>query len=250
MDTLDLSIPHPVPGADESEYHTTRNFTYFTKLVRNVRRMNNIYARIKKKKEWGIDPDFVQLNPSFEAWMSDLPNDLQITFPPDGSLPWLPSHFIGNLHSYYYLGIIMLHRPQLTFMEPTGVDGGWKHHMMICYSSAKLLCRLQESILQSFGMPGLLCMQRGINYSIYCILTCTVLHLVSKNFHFQSSVLTKTRSQLLLQIRISIEMPVNTSLDTCGSLRNALAHGPCLICSNRSMHFGKRSLLTLESHLY
>lgn len=178
MESVDLSIPRPSMGGDEAEFHNTRNFTYFSRVVRNVRRMNNVYSRIKKKKEWGIDPDFVQLNPSFESWMNDLPADLQITFPPDGTPPWLPSHFIGNLHSYYYLSIIMLHRPQLTFMEPTNMDGGWKHHMMICYSSAKLLCRLQEAILQSFGMTGLLCMQRGINFTIYCVLTCTVLHLV------------------------------------------------------------------------
>jgi hypothetical protein len=85
MESLDLSIPRPGMGTDESEFHVTRNFTYFAKVVRNVRRMNNVYSRIKKKKEWGIDPDFVQLNPSFESWMNDLPGDLQITFPPDGS---------------------------------------------------------------------------------------------------------------------------------------------------------------------
>ncbi|EPE36032.1 Zn2/Cys6 DNA-binding protein [Glarea lozoyensis ATCC 20868] len=179
METLDFSLLRPVPGFDESEFNTSRNFTYFSKVVRNVRRMNNVYAKIKKKKEWGLDPDFVQLNPSFDVWMNDLPPDLQVTFPPDGSPPWLPSHFIGNLHSYYYLSIIMLHRPQLTFMEPTGMDGGWKHHMMICYSSAKLLCRLQEAVVNTFGMTGLICMQRGINFTIYCVLTCTVLHLVA-----------------------------------------------------------------------
>lgn len=178
MDSLDLSIPRSL-GNDDAEFHVTRNFKYFARVVRNVRKMNDVYARIKKKKEWGIDPELVQLNPSFESWMNDLPVDLQITFPLDGSPPWLPSHFIGNLHSYYYLSIIMLHRPQLTFMEPTGMDGGWKHHMMICYSSAKLLCRVQEAILQSFGMTGLFCMQRGINFTIYCVLTCTVLHLVA-----------------------------------------------------------------------
>ncbi|CAG8974329.1 hypothetical protein HYALB_00006176 [Hymenoscyphus albidus] len=179
METLDLSVLRPAPDIEESEFNVSRNFTYFTRVVRNVRRMNNVYSKIKKKKEWGIDPDFVQLNPSFDAWMNDLPPDLQITFPADGSPPWLPSHFIGNLQSYYYLSIIMLHRPQLTFMEPTGMDGGWKHHMMICYSSAKQLCRLQESTLQNFGLTGLICMQRGINFTIYCILTCTVLHLVA-----------------------------------------------------------------------
>jgi hypothetical protein len=41
---------------------------------------------------------------------------------------------------------------------------------------------LQEGLLQSFGMTGLLCMQRGINFTIYCVLTCTVLHLVSIDF--------------------------------------------------------------------
>lgn len=178
MDSLDLGVPRPIPGDDDSEYHVTRNFTYFTRVVRNVRRMNNIYSRVKGSKQWGIDPEFVQLNPSFDAWISDLPQDLQITFPPDGSSPWLPSHFIGNLHSYYHLSIIMLHRPQLAFMDPSGSDGNWKHHMLICYNSAKLLCRVQEGILHDFGLPGLLCMQRGINFTIYCILTCTVLHLV------------------------------------------------------------------------
>ncbi|TGO59354.1 hypothetical protein BCON_0045g00150 [Botryotinia convoluta] len=175
METLDLSVPRT--GIDNGELAITRNFTWFTRVVRNVRRMNNVYAKVKKRKEWGIDPDFVQLNPSFETWMNDLPENLQIDFPVDGSPPWLPTHFIGNLHSYYYLSIIMLHRPQLTFMEP-GMDG-WKHHMLICYNSAKLLCRLQESVLQSFGLTGLLCMQRGINFTIYCVLTCTVLHLVA-----------------------------------------------------------------------
>jgi hypothetical protein len=189
METLDLSIPRT--GLDNSELNITRNFTWLTRVVRNVRRMNNVYARIKKKKEWGIDPDFVQLNPSFETWMNDLPGDLQIDFPADGSPPWLPTHFIGNLHSYYYLSIIMLHRPQLTFMDSQVVDGEWKHHMLICYSSAKYLCRLQEAILQSFGLTGLLCMQRGINFTIYCVLTCAVLHLVCiGHFHESKSSLT------------------------------------------------------------
>jgi hypothetical protein len=178
QESLDLNIPpRPLPG-EESEYHVTRNFTYFTRMINHVRTMNTIYAKVKSRKDWGLEPEFVQLNPRFEAWLNDLPSDLHITFPSDGSPPWLPSHFIANMHSYYYLSMILLHRPQLTFLEPTGIDGGWKQHMMICYSSAKILCRIQEAILQSFGLPGLLCMQRGVNYTIYCILTCTVLHLV------------------------------------------------------------------------
>ncbi len=166
-----------MPGED-SEYHVTRNFTYMLRIARNVRYMNGIYARIRSKKEWALQPEFLQLEPNLEAWLRDLPSDLQISFPDDGSPPWLPSHFIGNMNSYHYLSIILYHRPQLSFMEPSGVDGSWKQHMMICYSSAKFLCRIQEALLQTFGLPGLLCMQRGINYTIYCVLTCTVLHLV------------------------------------------------------------------------
>jgi len=173
-----LSEPRPLPGVDEVEYHASRNFTYFARVVGNVARMTKVYARIKKNKDWGADPEFVQLNPTFHAWLNDLPPDMTVNFPPDGSPPWLPSPFIGNLHSYYYLSIIMLHRPQLQLLDPTGLDGQWRHHMMICYSSAKLLCRLEEGILQAFGLTGLQSMQRGVNFTIYSILTCTVLHLV------------------------------------------------------------------------
>ncbi|KAI1491767.1 hypothetical protein F5X96DRAFT_668354 [Biscogniauxia mediterranea] len=179
LETLDFSIPRPLHGIDDTEYHTTRNFTYFTRIVRNIHRMNSIYSKIKRKKEWGIDPEFVQLNPTLSSWINDLPPDMCITFPPDGSPPWLPSHYIGNLHSYYYLSIILLHRPQLTFLEPMGVDGQWKSHMLLCYSSAKALCRIQESMLQSYGLSGLQCMQRGISFTIYAVLSCIVLHLVA-----------------------------------------------------------------------
>ncbi|KAI1502469.1 hypothetical protein F5X99DRAFT_417825 [Biscogniauxia marginata] len=180
LETLDFTIPRPLPpGNDEAEYHETRNFTYFTRIVRNIHRMNSIYSKIKRKKEWGIDPEFVQLNPTLSSWINDLPPDMCITFPPDGSPPWLPSHYIGNLHSYYYLSITLLHRPQLTFMEPMGVDGQWRSHMLLCYSSAKALCRIQESMLQSYGLSGLQCMQRGIGFTIYAVLLCIVLHLVA-----------------------------------------------------------------------
>ncbi|KAI1076155.1 hypothetical protein F5B20DRAFT_556947 [Whalleya microplaca] len=178
-DTLDFSVPRPMHGVDDSDYHVTRNFTYLARIVRNIHQMNTVYFKVKKRKDWGIDPEFMQLNPTLNAWLTDLPPDLCITFPTDGSPPWLPSHFIGNLHSYYYLSVILLHRPQLTFLEPMAIDGQWKSHMLICYSSAKALCRLQESMLQSFGLSGLQCMQRGISFTIYAVLSCIVLHLVA-----------------------------------------------------------------------
>jgi hypothetical protein len=179
LETLDFSIPRAIPGVDESEYLITRNFTYFARIVRNVSVMARVYSKIKRKKDWGLDPEFVQINPSLTGWLNDLPADLNLSFPHDGSPPWLPSHFIGNLHSYYYLSIILGHRPQLNLLDPTSPDGQWKSHMMLSYASAKALCRLQESMLQSFGLSGLQCMQRGISFTIYAILACIVLHLVA-----------------------------------------------------------------------
>ncbi|KAI0193479.1 fungal-specific transcription factor domain-containing protein [Astrocystis sublimbata] len=179
LDTLDFSVPQPMPGVEADENQTSRDFIFFTRIVRMIAKMTTVYGKIKKKKDWGLEPEFVQLNPQLRAWLSELPPHMTITFPQDGSSPWVPSHFIGNIHSYYHLATILLHRPQLTFLEPMGIDGQWKTHMMISYASAKALCRLQESMLQSFGLSGLQCMQRGISFTIYAVLSCIVLHLVA-----------------------------------------------------------------------
>ncbi|CAI4218671.1 unnamed protein product [Parascedosporium putredinis] len=179
IDEVDFRLPQPIPGDDEEEAVVSRNFTHLARLVRNVSRMNSVYARIKKRKEWGIDPEFVQLNPSLNSWLAELPADLSITFPPDNSPPWIPSPFVGNLHQYHYLTFILLHRPQLAFCDPNDLEGKWKQHMMICYSSAKAICRVQEAILNSFGMSGLQYMLRGFSFPVYCALSCVVLHLVA-----------------------------------------------------------------------
>ncbi|ROV93362.1 hypothetical protein VMCG_08443 [Cytospora schulzeri] len=179
LESVDFGLPRSFTSGDESEYQITRNFTYLARIVRNIARMNRVYSRIHKHKDWGCDPDFVQINPEASAWLNELPADLSVNENPDGSPPWLSSAFVGNLHSYYHLSVILLHRPQLTHHEPTGMDGQWKNHMLLCYNSAKTLCRLQEAVLQSYGLNGLQCMQRGINFTLYCILSCIVLHLVA-----------------------------------------------------------------------
>ena len=76
----------------------------------------------------------------------------------------------------------MLQRPQLMASKSFAADSAWKQHMTSCYTSAKVLCRLQEAIHAQFGLPGLLCMQRGINFTIYAVLTCVMLHLVCMLF--------------------------------------------------------------------
>ncbi|KAH0530637.1 hypothetical protein TsFJ059_005242 [Trichoderma semiorbis] len=179
IDSVDFNVPKPIPGGDDAEYHVSRNFTYFARNVRNIARITSIYVRLRKRKDWGVDPEFQQMDQHFNAFLAELPADLSVTFPPDGSAPWLPSPFLGNLHSYYYLTLILFHRPQLSFLDPTTQEAQWKHHMMICYNSARALCRLQEAVVNSFGTMGLQCMQRGFSFTVYAGLSCIVLHLVA-----------------------------------------------------------------------
>ena len=194
-ETVDFNIPETPVGANDDEYETSRNFVYFVRAIRSVRTASDVYARIKKDKDWNMHPHLTSLNPKFPKWLEELPAEMQIHYPPDGSIPWIPNHYVGNIHCYYHLGILILHRPQL-MASSFVMNNSWKQHMSICYQSAKALCRIQEALLQNFGIEGFLYMQRGrpwpsslrhlaeilsisgINFAIYCILTSTMLHLV------------------------------------------------------------------------
>ena len=164
---------------DDYETERCRQFAYFVRNALNIRLLADAYHKAKKQKNWGADPRIMGNNSLFDRWLLSLPPDLEVSFPDDGSPPWLPSHFVGNMHSHYHLAIIMLHRPQLLASKSFDAGGEWRGHMAMCCSSAKKLCRLQEAILSSFGLSGLFYMQRGISFTLYSILTCTMLHLVS-----------------------------------------------------------------------
>ncbi|KAK8149948.1 hypothetical protein G3M48_004892 [Beauveria asiatica] len=179
MDTVDFTIPKRMPNADESEYQVSRNFVYFVRIVRNIRTMSSTYARLRKRKDWGIDPEFQELDKTITSYVSDLPADLAISFPADNSPPWLPNSFIGNLHSYHYLVIILFVRPQLSFLDPNVNRVAWKQHMLQSYNAAKAICRLQEAVISNFGLSGLQCMQRGFSFTVYAGLSCIVIHLVA-----------------------------------------------------------------------
>jgi hypothetical protein len=179
-DTVDTRPDPPCCEIDDYEASLSHRWAYFVRNARNIRLMTDAAHRAKKKKkDWGLDSQIVAHNKAFNRWPDELPSDLQLSMPTDGSPPWLPTHFIGNMHSHYHLGIVMLHRPQLVASQSFAAGGDLKHHLSLCYNSAKILCRLQEAILGTFGLTGLLCMQRGINFTIYAILTCTMVHLVS-----------------------------------------------------------------------
>ncbi|KYK57604.1 putative Cutinase transcription factor 1 alpha [Drechmeria coniospora] len=179
LDSVDFDLPQPIGGGGDDDHLVARNFTHFARLVRNIGKMSNVYSKIRRKKDWGMDPEFQQLSQSINSFLTELPADMSITFPPDNSPPLLPSSFLGNLHSYYYLVLILYYRPVLSFLDPAANESQWKHHMLICYNSAKALCRLQEAMLQSYGLTGLQSMQRGFSFTVYAGLSCIVLHLVA-----------------------------------------------------------------------
>ncbi|OAK93543.1 hypothetical protein IQ06DRAFT_93612 [Phaeosphaeriaceae sp. SRC1lsM3a] len=178
-DTVDYEMPRPIAGQDANEYQIARQFVQFTRVCKNVYMSALMYGKLRKKTpDWATDPTFTAHNADFSVWLRELPDDMQIAYPQDGSAPWIPSHMIANMHCYHFLSIVMHFRPQLHAVSDN-YDGVWKQHMMTCYSAAKTLCKLQEGILKTYGMPGLLCMLRGISFHIYAVLTCTMLHLVA-----------------------------------------------------------------------
>ncbi|KAL8802397.1 MAG: hypothetical protein Q9200_006590 [Gallowayella weberi] len=178
-DTVDFNVQRLVSGIDPSDYQISRQFQYFVRNVRNVRRLHDTYGKVRRQPDWASDPQFTSLNPEALSWVENLPNDLQVDYPKGDAPPWLPNHFVGNMHSYYHLNVIMVHRPQLMSSRSFSAGGSWRKHMEVCYDSAKKICRLQEAVFRTFGLSGLLCMQRGINFVIYSVLTCTMIHLVA-----------------------------------------------------------------------
>ena len=177
--TIDIRVDPPCFDIDDFEASHSRRYAYFVRNARNIRLIADAAHRVKKKKDWGLDSQLVAYNVAFSKWPEELPPDLQLSMPADGSPPWLPTHFVGNMHSHYHLGVVMLHRAQVVASQSFATDSAWRHHMSVCYNSAKLLCRLQEAVLEAFGLSGLLCMLRGISFTLYSTLTCTMVHLVS-----------------------------------------------------------------------
>ena len=226
--SVDIRTNPPCSNMDTFESSISSQFAYFVRNARNIRLVVDSYNKVKKRKDWGLDPELVAHNIAFHNWPAELPAALQLVFQTDGSSPWLSSHFHGNMHQHHHLGIVMLHRPQLQVLASksfaTGAD--WKREMTICYNSAKMICRLQEAILAQFGLTGLLCMQRGISFTIYAILTCSMIHLVSHSFFFPTrSSINHDRLQQHLLTQTSIPTLGNILHDICASWNSAWERG-------------------------
>src|SRR5579859_438471 len=131
-DSVDTRPDPPCSDVDDYEASVSRRFAYFIRNARNIRLITDAAHRVKKKKDWGLDSQIVTYNEAFSRWLDELPLDLQLSMPADGSPPWLPTHFIGNMHSHYHLGVVMLHRPQLVASQSFAADDGLRHHLNLC----------------------------------------------------------------------------------------------------------------------
>ena len=191
LESVDFTVRPPSSEVDEFEYQTSRRTTYFTQAVRNIKQTNTLWQSMRRqKKEWALDPMFVRQNEVIKTWLTKLPPDMQVQYADDDSPPWLGgNHHVAYLHAYHHLVVIMHHRPQLQTLLEKG-DPNFKKHLEICNDSASLMCRLQEAVYRDFGLHGLQFMQRGIGFTIYSVLTCTMLHLVSSANRYDDIRLT------------------------------------------------------------
>ncbi|KAI5798982.1 hypothetical protein EDC01DRAFT_25404 [Geopyxis carbonaria] len=181
-DSVDLSPPPRDTDLDEQEIDIHRNFLHLICLVKNIRRMTDVHTRLKSTTPgWRNDPQLLASGPSLEQWLFDLPPHLHIQVSTDLSQPppHVDSHFAGNLQVYYHLARMMLHRPALAYGKTFALGGEWRQHMSICTNAAKSICRLEEVIFEHYGMLGFQCMSRGVNFSIYSLLSGAMIHLIA-----------------------------------------------------------------------
>lgn len=181
VDTVQVDLPFSSNDVDAFEHQSSRRSTFMAQAVRNIKITNNLWQKIRRvKKDWALDTAFVRHNEDLPNWLRNLPADFQIQYPDDGSPPWLGgNHFVADLHCYHHLVVIMHHRPQLQALLEQG-NPDFRTQLDICLVSAVLMCRVQEALYRDFGFHGLQFMIRGVNFTIYCVLTCTMLHLVSR----------------------------------------------------------------------
>ncbi|KAK1808675.1 hypothetical protein LTR12_016972 [Friedmanniomyces endolithicus] len=219
-ETLDLDVPAPNADVDPFEYQTSRRFTYMVQAVRNIKVSNALWQKTRRvKKDWALDPAFVRHNEEIVLWLNRLPADLQLHYPNDGGPPWLGNdHFVAYTHCYHHLVVIMHHRPQLQQLLERH-DQKFKVHLDTCLQSAALMCRIQEALVRDFGLHGLHFMQRGIGFTIYCVLTCTMLHLAAitspdPDFNLQARMYFTRHMRILEQCISSATPDIKAQINT------------------------------------
>ncbi|KAF3920885.1 hypothetical protein ABW21_db0206281 [Orbilia brochopaga] len=136
----------------ELEIHV--HFTYFVELLKLIRGMSDIFARLFAQaagsNSWAGSPEFLSCGPKFDQWLMRLPPKMQIEVPLDFDIPLqrVESHFAGNLVIYGHLAKIMFHRPALAFARNFTATGQWKYHLRESYDSSRTCVRLTEAVLE------------------------------------------------------------------------------------------------------
>jgi len=178
IQSVDLENTLVFPLMSDDEQTITAEFNQLMRAIRVVRTTNRNWAHLRRTKaDWANDVLFVENNKDVGDWLVELPDHLRIEFPTDGTLPQIPSHFLANLHCYYYLAVLLQHRPQVELL--TREDARYAEEVATCYDAAKRICVLQEALKEKYGWPGLFPMLRGVHFHMYCVVACLMHHLVS-----------------------------------------------------------------------
>lgn len=184
LESIDESMPPQGHDfLDDHEYAIHAQFIHLIRLQKTIRAMADMHNKLKADPQWRKDPKFLQSAPKLDEWQANLPPYLKLHVSTDLNDPppllgvHVGSHFAANLQVYYWLARMMLHRPALA-LGGVFTDNRWRHHMMECTVAAKSICRLEEVVFEQCGMLGFQCMSRGVNFSIYSLLSCAMIHLV------------------------------------------------------------------------
>lgn len=168
---------------DPAEHRISCQFIHCTRIAKNTHQSATMFVSLRKANpEWALDPAFISHNANFSRWLREVPEDMQIAYPQDGTAPRILSHEIANMHIYHSLATILHFRPQLHATTNIHEDIGLQY-LITCCSAAKNICKLQEAILKTHGIPGLSCAIRGMSFHIYAALTCITLYLVRAYVH-------------------------------------------------------------------
>ncbi|KAJ6257794.1 hypothetical protein Dda_7583 [Drechslerella dactyloides] len=232
---VDIPASSSVLDMSDRELEIHVNFCYFVELLKLIRGMSDTFARLYAKSDgsasWAGSPDFLAWGPKFDEWLINSPPKLQIDVPVDLNVEMKPpeSHFAGNLVIYGHLAKIMFHRPALAFAKNFTATGQWKYHLKASYDSSRKSVRLTEAILEVHGIRGLMCMLRGINFTIYAILTCTMVNLVAATCpdpEFNSDAREYfSRAMRILEVCIDISASMETKAQI-EALRTAFSEDP------------------------
>src|ERR1700744_6243769 len=85
--SVDISEAPPYSDLDEYEKSISRQFAYFVRNARNIRLISDAHIKLKKKKDWALDQEFVAYNVAFKKWPDELPHDFRLSLSPTGEVP-------------------------------------------------------------------------------------------------------------------------------------------------------------------